>query len=240
MAGWGERSSELRKDERLRGKLGLWVAGRLAGLRHGHTKAAAFTALETRPWSTNLLEQHSISLPLLSLFSLLPRDTERVLSLMLSLGKRKQMTLPQPDQWREKRDGREQSNQEQRLGGRLWHFGSRPLPRTGAGPRRPFAPPALERLTPRHPPAPAEQRATLGRGVVVRVGVALAAVLHQEGGVVPGHAEDAIGLVQQDVGQHPAVAVHDDHLPIGRAEQHLLVIGSPYATRDLTFQVDLR
>lgn len=112
MAGWGERSSELRKDERLRGKLGLWVAGRLAGLRHAHTKAAAFTALETRTWSTNLLEQHSISLPLLSLFSLLPRDTERVLSLLLSLGKRKQMTLPQPDQWREKRDGREQSNQE--------------------------------------------------------------------------------------------------------------------------------
>lgn len=73
-----------------------------------------------------------------------------------------------------------------------------------------------------HPPPPAlPQPATLGRGVVVRVGVALAAVLHQEGGVVPGHAEDAIGLVQQDVGQHPAMAVHDDHLPIGRAEQHL-------------------
>lgn len=63
--------------------------------------------------------------------------------------------------------------------------------------------------------------ATLGRGVVVRVGVALTAVLHQEGRVVPGHAEDAIRLVQEDVGQHPAMAVHDDHLPISCAKQHL-------------------
>lgn len=63
--------------------------------------------------------------------------------------------------------------------------------------------------------------ATLGRGVVIRVGVALAAVLHQEGGVVPGHAEDAIRLVQEDVGQHPAMAVHDDHLPVSCAKQHL-------------------
>lgn len=70
---------------------------------------------------------------------------------------------------------------------------------------------------------PVEQRATLGRGVVVRVRVALAAVLHQEGRVVPGHAEDAVRLVQEDVRQHPAVAVHDDHLPVGRAEQHLQV-----------------
>lgn len=70
-------------------------------------------------------------------------------------------------------------------------------------------------------PLPRPLLATLGRGVVVRVGVALAAVLHQEGGVVPGHAEDAVGLVQEDVGQHPAVAVHDDHLPVSRAEQHL-------------------
>lgn len=70
---------------------------------------------------------------------------------------------------------------------------------------------------------PGEQRATLGRGVVVGVCVALAAVLHQEGRVVPGHAEDAVGLVQEDVRQHPAVAVHDDHLPVGRAEQHLQV-----------------
>lgn len=61
----------------------------------------------------------------------------------------------------------------------------------------------------------------MGRGVVVRVGVALAAVLHQEGRVVPGHAEDAIRLVQQDVGQHPAMAVHDDHLSVGGAEQYL-------------------
>lgn len=71
------------------------------------------------------------------------------------------------------------------------------------------------------PPHPVETRATLGRGVVVGVRVALTAVLHQEGGVVPGHAEDAVGLVQEDVRQHPAVAVHDDHLPIGSAEQHL-------------------
>lgn len=72
-------------------------------------------------------------------------------------------------------------------------------------------------------PAPScpPRAATLGRGVVVRVGVTLAAVLHQEGGVVPGHAEDAVRLVQEDVGQHPAVAVHDDHLPIGGAKQYL-------------------
>lgn len=70
-------------------------------------------------------------------------------------------------------------------------------------------------------PGPWSQRATLGRGVVVGVGVALAAVLHQEGGVVPGHAEDAVRLVQEDVGQHPAVAVHDDHLPVRRAKEDL-------------------
>lgn len=66
-----------------------------------------------------------------------------------------------------------------------------------------------------------EDAATLLGGVVIRVGVALAAVLHQEVGVVPGHAHDAIRLVEQDVGQHAAVAVHDDHLTVRRAKQHL-------------------
>lgn len=59
------------------------------------------------------------------------------------------------------------------------------------------------------------------RGVVVRVGVALAAVLHQEAGIVPGHADDAVRLMQQNVGQHAPVAVHHDHLSIGGAKQHL-------------------
>lgn len=62
---------------------------------------------------------------------------------------------------------------------------------------------------------------TLRWGVVVRVRVALTAVLHQETGIVPGHADDAIRLMQQNVGQHAPVAVHHYHLSICSTEQHL-------------------
>ena len=82
-----------------------------------------------------------------------------------------------------------------------------------------------------HMPPPIDSRAggageshsrrTFGRGVVVRVCVALTAVLHQKVGVVPGHAHDAVRLVQKDMCQHSAVAVHHDHLSIRRAKQHL-------------------
>lgn len=58
------------------------------------------------------------------------------------------------------------------------------------------------------------EQLTLQWGVVVRVCVALTAVLHQETGVVPGHADDAIGLMQQNVGQHAPMAVHHYHLSI--------------------------
>lgn len=42
----------------------------------------------------------------------------------------------------------------------------------------------------------ATEHSTLGGWVVIRVSVALTTVLHQEGGVVPGHTEDAIRLMQ--------------------------------------------
>lgn len=77
-------------------------------------------------------------------------------------------------------------------------------------------------------------------GVVVRVCVALTTVLDQETGVVPGHADDAIRLMQQNVGQHAPMAVHHYHLSICSTKQHLLVIWGPDTTGDLTFQVDLR
>lgn len=62
---------------------------------------------------------------------------------------------------------------------------------------------------------------TLRWGVVIRVRVALTAVLHQEIGVVPGHADDAIRLMQQNVGQHAPMAVHHYHLSICSTKQHL-------------------
>lgn len=65
------------------------------------------------------------------------------------------------------------------------------------------------------------QNPTLWWGIVVGVCVALAAVLHQEAGVVPGHVEDAIWLVKEHVGQHSAVAVHDNNLSISSAKQYL-------------------
>ncbi|TNN46543.1 hypothetical protein EYF80_043265 [Liparis tanakae] len=43
----------------------------------------------------------------------------------------------------------------------------------------------------------------------------------KETGIVPGHADDAIRLVQQNVGQHAPVAVHHDHLSICSTKQHL-------------------
>lgn len=58
-------------------------------------------------------------------------------------------------------------------------------------------------------------------GGVVRVRVALAAVLHLEAGKVPRHADDAVRLVQKYVGQHAPVAVHHDHLSVRSAKQHL-------------------
>ncbi len=65
------------------------------------------------------------------------------------------------------------------------------------------------------------EQLTLRWGVIVRVCVALTAVLHQETGIVPGHADDAIRLMQQNVGQHAPMAVHHYHLSIGSTKQHL-------------------
>lgn len=62
---------------------------------------------------------------------------------------------------------------------------------------------------------------TLLWGVIVRVCVALTAVLDQETGVVPGHADNAIRLMQQNVGQHAPMAVHHYHLSICSTKQHL-------------------
>lgn len=59
------------------------------------------------------------------------------------------------------------------------------------------------------------------RRVIIRVRVALAAVLHEKAGIIPRHAGDALGLMEQDMSQHPPVTVHDDHLPVRRAKQHL-------------------
>lgn len=70
---------------------------------------------------------------------------------------------------------------------------------------------------------------TLRWGIVVGVCVALAAVLHQEAGVVPGHAKDAIWLVKEHVGQHSAMAVHDDNLTISGAKQNLKITQQPPA-----------
>lgn len=66
---------------------------------------------------------------------------------------------------------------------------------------------------------PKEQ--TLRWGVVVRVRVALTAVLHQETGVVPGHADNAVRLMQQNMCQHAPMAVHHYHLSICSTKQHL-------------------
>lgn len=68
---------------------------------------------------------------------------------------------------------------------------------------------------------------TLWWGVVIRVCVALAAVLHQEAGVVPGHVEDAIWLMKEHVGQHSAMAVHDNNLSISSAKQYLKITQQP-------------
>lgn len=62
---------------------------------------------------------------------------------------------------------------------------------------------------------------TLRRGGVVGIGVALTAVLHLEAGKVPGHADDAVRFVQEDVGQHAPVAVHHYHLSVRSTKQHL-------------------
>ena len=74
---------------------------------------------------------------------------------------------------------------------------------------------------------------TLRWEIIVRVRVALAAVLHQEVGVVPGHADDAVRLVQQDVGQHAPVAVHHDHLAVRSTKQHLQGEGGGAGTGEL-------
>lgn len=58
-------------------------------------------------------------------------------------------------------------------------------------------------------------------GVVIRICVALTAVLYQEAGVVPGHADNTVGLMQQYMGQHAPVAVHHYHLSICSTKQHL-------------------
>lgn len=65
------------------------------------------------------------------------------------------------------------------------------------------------------------EQLTLWWGVVVGVRVAPTAVLHQETGIVPGHADDAIRLMQQNMGQHAPMAVHHYHLSICSTKQHL-------------------
>lgn len=62
---------------------------------------------------------------------------------------------------------------------------------------------------------------TQRQDVFVGVRVALCAVLHQEIGAVPGHADNPVRLVQQDVGKHSSMTVHHYHLAVGRAEQDL-------------------
>lgn len=64
---------------------------------------------------------------------------------------------------------------------------------------------------------------TLWWGIVVRICVALTAVFHQEAGVVPGHAEDAIRLVKEHMGQHSPMAVHDNNLTISSAKENLKI-----------------
>lgn len=66
------------------------------------------------------------------------------------------------------------------------------------------------------------------RGVVFSVRVALAAVLHQEAGVVPGHVDNTVRLMQQDVGQHASMTVHHYDLSICSAKQHLGGAGRGY------------
>lgn len=80
---------------------------------------------------------------------------------------------------------------------------------------------------------------TLWWGIVVRVCVALAAVLHQEAGVVPGHAKDAIWLVKEHVGQHSAMAVHDDNLTISGAKQNLKITEQPPAPSEVSDRTPL-
>lgn len=75
---------------------------------------------------------------------------------------------------------------------------------------------------------------TLWWGIVVRVRVTLAAVLHQEAGVVPGHAEDPIWLMKEHVGQHSAMAVHDDNLSISSAKQNLKITEQPSVPPNLS------
>lgn len=58
------------------------------------------------------------------------------------------------------------------------------------------------------------KRFTLRWRIVIRVCVALTAVLYQETRIVPGHADNAIRLMQQNVGQHAPVAVHHYYLSI--------------------------
>lgn len=62
---------------------------------------------------------------------------------------------------------------------------------------------------------------TQRQDVFVGVRVALRAVLHQEIGAVPGHADNPVRLVQQDVGKHSPVTVHHYYLAVSRAEQDL-------------------
>lgn len=62
---------------------------------------------------------------------------------------------------------------------------------------------------------------TQRQDVLIWVRVALCAVLHQEVGAVPGHADNPVRLVQQDVGEHSPVTVHHYHLAVGGPEQDL-------------------
>lgn len=63
-----------------------------------------------------------------------------------------------------------------------------------------------------------KKQLTLWWRVVIRVRVTLTAVLHQKTGTVPGHADDAIRLMQQNVGQHATMAVHHYYLSICSAK----------------------
>lgn len=65
------------------------------------------------------------------------------------------------------------------------------------------------------------EKDTFGWSVIVRVCVTLTTVLHQEAGVVPRHADNPIRLMEQNMGQHTPMAVHDYDLSVCSTEQHL-------------------
>lgn len=64
---------------------------------------------------------------------------------------------------------------------------------------------------------------TLRWGVVICVCVTLCTVLHKEVWAVPGHTHNSIRLMQEDMGQHPPMAVHHNDLTIRSSKQYLQI-----------------